>query len=120
MLPDAARAIITALNGDVRLETLIPMLQGLPSATPRFNERAAELLRQIREEVGDAWSPRDKGETPEDAGGGGQHVHFHGKDAVEAALEGLRRVQEMTPEQVVAACEQEAVELARKAKGGKS
>jgi hypothetical protein len=111
LLPEAVIMLVKELRGDVRLETLIPLLEAIPGATPKFNERAAEILRQIREETGDAWSPRDQGKVPDAVVDGGQHVHFHGAETVEAVLRGLKAVQELTPEQVVSLSERE---LARK------
>ena len=112
-LPEDVIELVNALRGDVRLETLIPLLRTIPGASPKFNERAAEILRQIRDEVGDAWSPREKGTAPGVAEDGGQHVHFHGAETVDAVLRGLKVVREMSSADVVELSERE---LARRGK----
>ena len=102
VLPDGVEAALAALDGDVRLETLPAGLLGRLTDTQAA--RLQGIAAQIREEVGDAWSPRERGQTPGGDGDGGRHLHLHGADAVKAAalaLDALREARAAPPERIV-------------------
>ena len=81
-LPKTALKGVEVLGSDVRLETLPG---ALPRVTDKSLERLGALLAQIREEAGDAWSPRDKGQAGGDDGG--RHLHLHGAEGAAALKE---------------------------------
>ena len=76
LLPPEALALEIVLERDVRLDTL-PALP--PGGSGEWLDRARDLLGEIREEVGDHWSPRDRGQTGGESSG--QHLHLHAADA---------------------------------------
>jgi hypothetical protein len=62
VLPAAVQAVVAATDGDIRLDTL-PTRP--PAADPEGLEALRSILRQIREEVGDVWSPREQSTKPD-------------------------------------------------------
>jgi hypothetical protein len=54
--------VLRATGGDVRFETLPAQP---PVVDPEGLEACRDILRQIREEVGDAWSPREQSTKPD-------------------------------------------------------
>jgi len=62
VLPDSVQRVLRATGGDVRFETLPAQP---PVVDPEGLEACRDILRQIREEVGDAWSPREQSTGPD-------------------------------------------------------
>ena len=62
VLPDSVQRVLRATGGDVRFETLP---EQPPAVDPEGLEACRSILRQIREEVGDAWSPREQSTKPD-------------------------------------------------------
>ena len=66
ILPDRIRRVVAATGDGIRLDTLP---ERPPTVDPEGLEALRSILRQIREEVGDAWSPREQSVKPD-----GNHV----------------------------------------------
>lgn len=106
-------AYVEALDGDVRLETL-PQLP--PAPTPGWTERLDGLLVQLRQEVGDHFSPRDKGQVSEEQPRG--TLVFVGTDAARAVGEAFAQMLVAPPEKIVELYQQRAVGALREAGDG--
>ena len=66
ILPAAVQRVVETTRGDIRLDTLP---ERPPAVDPEGLEALRSILCQIREEVGDAWSPREQSTKPD-----GNHV----------------------------------------------
>ena len=64
VLPEEVQAVRAATGGDIRFETLPTQP---PAVDPEGLGACRSILRQFREEVGDAWSPREQSTTPDGA-----------------------------------------------------
>jgi len=98
VVPADYQRYVALLEGDVRLETL-PELP--PGISGEWMDRAADRLAKIREEVGDHFSPREKGEAPEGGAAGDRHLHLHAGD-VAGLTKLLEQIRTMPAEHAVA------------------
>lgn len=71
ILPVEVQRVLAATGGDIRFETLP---DAPPAVDPEGLDACRDLLRQIREEVGDAWSPRENATKPEEHTSGGVNM----------------------------------------------
>ena len=62
ILPESVRRVVATTGDDIRLDTLP---ERPPAVDPEGLEALRSILRQIREEVGDAWSPREQSTGPD-------------------------------------------------------
>lgn len=66
IVPAAVQQVVIATGDDIRLDTLATRP---PAVDPEGLAALRDILRQIREEVGDVWSPREQA---------GADTHVHG------------------------------------------
>lgn len=62
VLPERVQHVLATTGDDIRLDTLP---ERPPAIDPEGVEFLRDLLRQIRDEVGDGWSPREQSTKPE-------------------------------------------------------
>lgn len=83
VLPAYVREAAKTLGGDLRLETFLDQMP-VEHLSLADLEQLGAILDAIGRELGDHWSPKDRGEAPE-GGEEHKHLHLHGGAAVALA-----------------------------------